>query len=537
MNNKIDAYYLRLSLEDGDVTDGNIEESCSIGSQRRCIQQFIMTHPDIGNSFREFVDDGYSGTDMERPEIKRLLDLVKRGKVRTIIVRDLSRFARNYLEAGHYLEFIFPAYGVRFISINDHYDSQEYGENPAGLDLVIKNLINEMYSIDISKKIKSAVDLKKRKGEYVYGNAPYGYKKGVEKNTIIKDNDVAPIVRRIFRLANEGVTVTEIAQIFNTEKIPTPSQHLAAYRSSKYKVYTDWTWVSVRNILDNRIYTGDTVPFKSHVVKVGSNRVKLIPKELQEVILDTHEAIISRECYFNAQTIVKSKSKNKGQSSNNPLKSKLVCGCCGNKLSKGKPSNKRWYCTKARYKPNTKCSEIHIEEKTIKDVILRAIQKQCDLIDFSLKKGKQFIDKTKDEKEELEDNLKVLKKQLDKIEKEKLDILEKVMDDKITREEFLSRKKLLKTEEDNLKKSIKDLIQDIENLSKENKQAKASKQMSTTISQYNGIRELTTDVMNALIKQITVYPDKRIHIDWNFKEIDEFSENSINDIDLSLKQT
>ena len=185
LDNRIDAYYLRLSLEDGDVAEGNLEESCSITSQRLCVKQFLAAHPELGADFKEFADDGYSGTNMERPSIQRLLKLVEQGAVRTIVVRDLSRFARNYLEAGHYLEFIFPAYGVRFISINDRYDSDDYGENPAGLDLAIRNLINEMYSKDISRKIKSAVDIKKRNGEYVYGMAPFGYKKGEKKNTIV----------------------------------------------------------------------------------------------------------------------------------------------------------------------------------------------------------------------------------------------------------------------------------------------------------------------------------------------------------------
>lgn len=171
-----DLYYLRLSKEDGDVADGT-EESCSIGSQRLCIHRFLRDQGLNPNSFEEIVDDGYSGTSMRRPGMSRLLNLVEQGRVRTIVVRDLSRFARNYLEAGHYLEFVFPAYDVRFISINDQFDSKAIGETTGGLELAIKNLLNQMYSRDISRKIKSAVDLKKLNGEFVYGTAPYGYKK------------------------------------------------------------------------------------------------------------------------------------------------------------------------------------------------------------------------------------------------------------------------------------------------------------------------------------------------------------------------
>jgi len=176
-----DFYYLRLSKEDGDIESESVEESCSITSQRTCIKRYLNENHFFSDEFEEIVDDGYSGTSMNRPGMKHLLQLVRDGKVRTIIVRDLSRFARNYLEAGHYLEFVFPAYDVRFISINDQFDSKLIGENTGGLELAIKNLLNQMYSKDISRKIKSSVDLKKLSGEYVYGTAPYGYKKGEKR--------------------------------------------------------------------------------------------------------------------------------------------------------------------------------------------------------------------------------------------------------------------------------------------------------------------------------------------------------------------
>ena len=172
--------YMRLSLEDGDVAAGSAEESQSIQSQRACIRQYCRQYcsenPALTN-IEEIIDDGYSGTHFERPGIRKLLRLVEERQVDTIIVRDLSRFARNYLEAGHYLEYVFPAYGVRFISINDGYDSAVHNEETAGLHIAVKNLINAMYSKDISRKVRSALDLKKMNGEYVYGTAPYGYKR------------------------------------------------------------------------------------------------------------------------------------------------------------------------------------------------------------------------------------------------------------------------------------------------------------------------------------------------------------------------
>lgn len=518
LDNRIDAYYLRLSLEDGDVAEGNINESCSITSQRMCVQQFLWAHPELGDGFKEFSDDGYSGTNMERPGIQRLLRLVEQGLVRTIVVRDLSRFARNYLEAGHYLEFVFPAYGVRFISINDRYDSDDYGENPAGLDLAIRNLINEMYSKDISRKIKSAVDIKKRNGEYVYGMAPFGYKKGVQKNTIVVDDEAAITVKRIFKLASEGVSITEIALMLNKDGVPTPSQHMAQYRSNKYKVYTDWTWNSVKNIIENRIYTGDTEPFKSHVVKIGSDRTKQIPRELREIIPETHEAIVSRELYYLAQTTIKSVSKKKGVSQNNPLTSRLICGCCGNTLGKGKAKNKNWLCSKARYNADLDCKTVRADEAEIKGIILRAIQQQCSLIDFSIQEQKNLQKASRSEQAIVGDEIRSLQRKLDKLQNTKRELLEAVMADRLTRDDYVAKKKALLSEEESITAKLAVLQQKLNDFSSSNKRIEQHQEAAKEIRQYEGITELTPEVMKALVKRVIVYPDKHIRIEWNFSD-------------------
>jgi DNA invertase Pin-like site-specific DNA recombinase/uncharacterized small protein (DUF1192 family) len=516
--NQIDAYYLRLSLADGDVTDGTMEESCSITSQRRCVQQYISERTDLGDEFREFIDDGYSGTNMERPDIRRLMKLVEQGRIRTIIVRDLSRFARNYLEAGHYLEFVFPAYGVRFISINDRYDSDDYGENPAGLDLAIRNLVNEMYSKDISKKIKSSVDLKKRNGEYVYGAVPYGYKKGPEKNTIVVDDVAAVVVKRIFKMAADGITVTEIAKTLNQEGIETPSQHLAEYRSRKYKMYAEWSWNSVKNIIENRIYTGDTEPFKSHVIKVGSDRTKQIPRELREIIPETHEAIVPRGLYYRAQTTIKSVNKRKGVSQHNALTSRLICGCCGNTLHKGKATNKNWLCSNARYTTQLSCKDVRADEAEITQILLRAIQQMCALTDFSLQENSKMQKVTKSKKELVNAEIRNLKRKQEKLEVKKRDLLEAVMDDKISRDVYVTKKKTLLIEENEITARIALLQQELKELDAADADTKEQRKAVLNVNRYQTISQLTPEVTRALIKRVIVSPDKQIRIEWNFSD-------------------
>ena len=247
---KLKLMYLRLSKEDDDIA-GKGQESFSIGSQRLLIQQYVESHSEFGNysDFEEIIDDGYSGTNFNRPGAARLLELVETEQVETIIVKDLSRFARNYLEAGHFLEFVFPAYDVRFISINDNYDSRAYGESTGGLQLAVRNLINQLYSKDISRKIKSTVDMKKLNGEYVYGAVPYGYRKGEKKNTIEVDPEAAEVVQKIFQWASDGITVTQIARRLNTDGIQTPSMYLKNVRGN-YRVSLYWSFDSVKNILN-----------------------------------------------------------------------------------------------------------------------------------------------------------------------------------------------------------------------------------------------------------------------------------------------
>lgn len=517
MGELVDLYYLRLSKEDGDTEDGSTEESCSIQSQRLCIHRYLRDNGFHVESFMEIVDDGYTGTTMNRPGMNKLMRLVEEGKVRTVIIRDLSRFARNYLEAGHYLEFVFPAYNVRFISINDQFDSKELGETTGGLELAIRNLINQMYSKDISRKIKSAVDMKKLNGEFVYGTAPYGYKKGEQKNSIVIDEPAAQIVRRIFEWAASGTTITNIARRLNNDGITTPSMYLSKVRG-KYKVRTAWSYESVRNILANRIYTGDTVPFKSHVVRVGSDRVKQIPIELQQVIPETHEAIISRELFYQAQTVIKSVKKSKGRRSNNPFTSLLVCGCCGNKLSKGKEKNKTWMCSMHRYNPGTDCRNARIEEERLTKIVLNAITTQCRLLDAKIKKIKQESYSVKSSDQILRNECNSIRKQIDRIQVEKMSLYEKYACGEITKEVYASEKGILSEQEEQLKARY---------IMAEQKQALIDEKIRMSMAQisegeriipYQELTELTPELTNELIKRIVIRPDKTIRIEWNFSD-------------------
>lgn len=195
-------------------------------------------------------------------------------------------------------------------------------------------------------------------------------------------------MKSIFEWAAAGITITQIARKLNEAQVVTPSVYLASVMG-KYKTRAVWTFESVRNILANRIYTGDTVPFKSHVVRVGSDRVKQIPEELQQVILNTHEAIISRELFYQDRTVIKSKKKSKASPHPNPFRFLLVCGCCGNRLSNSKPQNKNWICVTHRYNPGSDCEKVRFREDKLTEIVLRAINVRFKMLDAKIKKIKE----------------------------------------------------------------------------------------------------------------------------------------------------
>ncbi len=515
-DNKIDVAYIRLSLEDESVAKGEKIESGSIASQRLCIGEYAKKHTDVSSDLVEFVDDGYSGTNMERPAMQRLLQLVTMGRVRTIIVRDLSRFARNYLEAGHYLEHVFPAYDVRVISINDNYDSANIPSyDTGGFEVAIRNLLNEYYSKDISRKIKSAVDLKKMKGEYVYGTAPYGYKKGAKKNTIVIDVVAADVVYRIFSLAASGKTITEIARLLNDEKITTPSVYLSSVRG-KYKTSEHWSFDSVKNILTNRIYTGDTVPFKSHVIKVGSNRVKTIPEEEQMVIPDTHEPIISREMFYQARKVIKTNKKMRTHTDRNVLSGYIICGCCGHKLTKGKASNKNWLCATSRYTDETGCSNIRINDELLKNKLLSAIQLQCKVADAYICDVREKQLKDKSVLESLNWDMKKLERQLDESKNELMTLMEEYYDGKISKERFVEKKLLIKMGEEKLLADIEVLKNQITSIKNEMSKQFESESEAGMVVKHKSVENLDEGIMCELVRNIVVYPENVMHIQWNF---------------------
>lgn len=284
--------YLRLSDDDGDKPESN-----SIRNQRSLITDYVKHHSDI-TLVEEYVDDGYSGTNFDRPAFQRMIEDAKKKKINCIIVKDLSRLGRNYIETGRYLEKVFPFLGIRFIAVTDHYDSADQKDDADQIIVPFKNLINDAYCRDISIKIRSQLDVKRKNGQFIGSFAGYGYQKDPEdKNHLIIDEYAAGIVRLIFQMKLEGFNQQHIADRLNEMGVLTPMEykrHLGLNYNSGFRCSENPKWIprSVERILRNELYTGVMVQGKNQKINYKVKKSQKLEPEEWIRVKDTHDAIM-----------------------------------------------------------------------------------------------------------------------------------------------------------------------------------------------------------------------------------------------------
>lgn len=336
------AIYLRLSEEDYKKTD----ESVSIVNQRGYIRSYIENEDSLKNSeIEEYIDDGYSATNTNRPAFLRLVDDIKGGKVGTIIVKDMSRFSRDYILLGDYLSNIFPFLKIRFIAINDCYDSINENGNGLDMDMQFKTLYYDLFSKELSEKVSNSLKQIKSQGKNTNWAAPFGYIKDPNnKYHIIIDKKTAFIVKEAFDLILRGYSCTQIANIFNEKGYITRSERKEELKLSDYteNLITGsrvkkrvWTSVCISQITRNELYTGDYVYNKYKETRIGRRKKILLPEEEWRVIHNTHEAIISREIFDEVKSI---KEKRKfyvytGKKNRSIFSDKIFCKECGRHMS------------------------------------------------------------------------------------------------------------------------------------------------------------------------------------------------------------
>lgn len=331
------ALYTRLSRADGDLGEDGKDESNSIENQKALIYEYIESREEFaGMEIQEYVDDGYTGSNFDRPGFQKMMDAVRQKKITTIIVKDLSRFGRDYIGVGEFLEQILPVLGVRLIAINNNYDSNDYIGTTMGLDVAVSNLVNTMYCRDAGKKLHSANEVKWKKGYSTNGSTPFGYVFDPENKGRYKlDPPAAKIVRKVFDLALLGLDTTQIAYQLNEEKILIPSEynrvHKIQAKSNQFVLTPDRIWNSskVWRILKEYSYTGAMVLGRRRVILSGTNIVREVPFEKQYITEGTHEAIVTHDEYFKAQEVIRYTRKREYITRNEyPLSKKIRCGHC-----------------------------------------------------------------------------------------------------------------------------------------------------------------------------------------------------------------
>lgn len=383
--------YARLSKDD--ERNG---ESLSIENQKLIIEKYVFEQG--WNLIDEYIDDGYSGTTFDRPGVQRLLEDAKCGRINTIIVKDLSRFGRNYIQVGQYTDYIFPMYNIRFIALNDNVDTSK---NTTGMDMMpIMNVFNEWHSANTSKKIRAVIEANAKAGKYRTTYAPYGYVKGTdEKKLPIVDEPAASNVRRIFEMRASGISPKHIAMKFNDENIPIPSD----YRTQKFGItpyrfsHHLWTCDVVKQILRNPTYLGHLVQLRTTNISYKNKKQIRRPDDEKVVVYNTHEAIISQELWDKVKEVERSVSQGKAQGNQivHPLSGLMYCVDCGSKMHIGWNNTRHsrkgpriyrqanYNCGGFKVFGTRICTSHLIHIDTIENIVLQDIKAKANFVNFN----------------------------------------------------------------------------------------------------------------------------------------------------------
>ena len=521
----ITALYCRLSQED--ALDG---DSNSIINQKAILSKYAEDNQHSCPKF--YIDDGWSGTNFERPFFKEMIKDIEDGKVKTVIVKDMSRLGRDYLKVGYFSEIFFPDNDVRLIAINDGVDSFK-GDNDF---TPFRNLFNDFYAKDTSKKIRAVFKSKGMSGEHL-GEPPYGYMKSPEnKKQWIIDEPAAEVVRKIYDLCIDGKGPMQIAKILKSEKILTVKSHYAQRKGETISenLYA-WNANTVIKILDRMDYIGCTVNFKTYTKSYKLKKKLENPKENWAIFYDTQEPIISKEQWERVQELRQHKRRNTKTNKQGLFSGLIFCADCGSKLHFA--TCKRFDSTQdhyrcSRYKSNTgDCSVHFIREKTLKKIVLNQIFQITAMMYDNADKFFNLV--AKQQLDEQAKEIQIKKKQIAKIQKRitELDkIFKRIYEDDITgaisHERFLKLSAEYENEQRELQKQADEFQKETSDF---DRQETDFNQFREIIRKYVGITELTPTIVNEFIKKIIVHaPDKssghrvqKIQVVFNF--IGEFT--------------
>ncbi len=453
------ALYMRLSLEDIDKrTNAVKDDSNSINSQRLYLHQYLEQSPSLcGLVRKEFKDDGFTGTNFDRPDFQRMIDMVKRGEISCIIVKDLSRFGRDYLEVGDYLEHVFPFLGVRFISINDHYDSAQHSGSTIGTDIAFKNMIYDYYSKDLSKKVKSSMVMRQRECRLV-NSVPYGYKPSPEdKHHLVIDDPAAKIVRKIFMDIISGVTPTDIAKELNNLGVPTPAQYKSVKVRSGYE-HQQWTHRTIHTIIGNIKYTGTMVNHTRESRFIRDRNQRRVPKEEWSLRENAHTPIVTMGEYELAHSNIKHRN-GYVRFQHDQSDRVYYCGFCGKKLEKA--NGTVYSCPSKRYHNDSPCKNVYISKVEAESFLLElyvSIRKHEDTKEPGFKSNSLSL------LDELTSKIEKIQVALEKLKISKLELYSKYKSGELSTDAFLKTKSDTADNESRMKDQLEGLLKQVDSI-------------------------------------------------------------------------
>lgn len=522
------AKYIRLSSADEDIRMGDKAESNSVVNQRKLLDCYLESHREFSNcTILEFLDDGRSGTNLDRPGMRAMLDAARRHEIDCIIVKDFSRFARDYIESGRYLEQVFPALGIRFISVNDCYDSYDFPYGTAGnINNGLLNLINEMYSRDLSQKSKAAKRLYAQRGQCISAYPVYGYLKSPEdKRTWIPDPEAAPVVQRMFNWYAEGLTSTEIAKRLNEDGIPTPAQHKRALGSKRQlwnSERTDnfWRATTIGKILRDERYTGKLVALKTTLSELGNiHSAKAIEKDDWVIVPGAFEAIISQEIFDQVQAKLETArpTRKLGPMKRRLFSRKLRCGHCGAALIRHEIAQGVYYtCDGRAWNGTDDCKKIRLFETDLIQAVLASIRFQAQLA----KKTEKRLDRKEKQIQTAQNRAQSaqqrIQKQIAQLETRKAEAYLSYDLGEVSQSDYKNRCKKIdaaimeqKRQLDALEQDSGSILPDMDTVSCE---------QINSLKPLSNLRTLNRDMVEVLIHSIQIYNGNRIEIAWNFNE-------------------
>lgn len=506
MQKYVIALYIRLSIEDYKY------DSMSIENQRLVLNEYAAALPEALNSeVLEFIDNGYSGTNFERPQVQKLIEMVRENKIDCIIVKDFSRFGRNSIETGYFLERVFPLFHTRFISISDNYDSNNYKGDTGGMDVAFKYLISEYYSRDMSIKTKSAKYAKMQRGEYQSTICPYGYRKSAD-GRMDPDPEAATVVQLIFQLAAEGKNAPSIAKELYKRGIPTPAEYKIARGQKTHDISrTHGIWCDstiVRYLADER-YTGTYIIGKRAVLEVGGNNSRFKDRSKWYIIPDHHPAIVDKSLFDKVQETVRRFSQPHRKQRDYLLKGIVFCGCCDHALSY--VSNKRPYfvCRRSQAAENGPCHDLKVDALELEQAIFQTIKAQLEAVLSIRKDGSISLDTVVAERTEYE-------KQIEALEDSKQSLFEQYIMGEIDVGNYKSQKASYDAAILKAKNAHAAIAAQAKKKKEEQNRQSSRTEIAKAITDAEG---LTPELVSLLIEKVYIFPDKRIEIAYKVNDL------------------